>query len=38
MRLDEFNYRRQIHDKFIIQILNAKKQILFDKKDILTTS
>jgi len=38
MRLDEFNYRRQIHDKFITQILNAKKQILFDKKDILTTS
>jgi len=38
MRLDEFNYRRQIHDKFITQILNAKKQILFDKKDILTIS
>jgi len=36
MKLDDFYYRRQIHDRFVTQLLNAKKQILLDKKDILT--
>lgn len=36
MKLDDFNYRRQIHDRFVTQLLNAKKQVLLDKKDILT--
>jgi hypothetical protein len=35
MKLDEFNYRRQIRDRFVIQILNSKKQVLVDKNNIL---
>lgn len=32
---DEFKYRKQIHDKFIINLLEAKKQILIDEDDLL---
>lgn len=32
----EFNYRRQIKDRFISTILASKKQILIDKNDILS--
>jgi hypothetical protein len=31
----EFNYRRQIKDRFITTVLDAKKQILIDKNSIL---
>lgn len=31
---DEFAYRRQVKDRFIITVMNAKKQILIDKKQI----
>jgi hypothetical protein len=37
MKPDEFMYRQQIHDRFITQILKAKKQILLDKKNILAS-
>lgn len=37
MRLDEFNYRLQIHDRFITQVLNAKKQVLIDNKSLIKT-
>lgn len=30
----EFAYRRQVKDRFIITVLNAKKQVLIDKKQI----
>ena len=35
MPLDEFSYRRQIKDRFIANVLGAKKQILIDKHNIL---
>jgi hypothetical protein len=35
MPLDEFEYRRQIKDRFIANVLGAKKQILIDKHNIL---
>jgi len=35
MTIDQFNYRRQIKDKFITLILNSKKQVVFDKDNIL---
>lgn len=31
----EFNYRRQIKDRFITTVLNSKKQVLIDKNGIL---
>lgn len=30
MQVNEFNYRRQINDRFITTLLNAKKQIVID--------
>ncbi len=35
MPAKEFNYRRQIKDRFIDSVLGAKKQILIDKNSIL---
>lgn len=35
MQLDEFNYRRQIKDRFILSVLSSKKQVLIDKKQII---
>jgi hypothetical protein len=31
----EFSYRRQINDRFITKVLEAKKQVLIDKSNIL---
>lgn len=35
MPAQEFNYRRQIKDRFITTVLSAKKQVLIDKNEIL---
>jgi hypothetical protein len=35
MPSNEFNYRRQIKDRFITTVLSAKKQVLVDKNNIL---
>ncbi len=35
MSLDEFKYRRQIKDRFVITLLDSKKQVLIDKNAIL---
>lgn len=35
MPSQEFNYRRQIKDRFITTVLSAKKQVLIDKNEIL---
>lgn len=35
MPSQEFNYRRQINDRFITTVLSSKKQILIDKNSIL---
>jgi hypothetical protein len=35
MPAQEFNYRRQIKDRFITTVLSSKKQVLIDKNDIL---
>jgi hypothetical protein len=35
MPTQEFNYRRQIKDRFISTVLNSKKQVLIDKNGIL---
>lgn len=35
MTLEDFNYRRQIKDRFVANILDAKKQIVVDKSNIL---
>jgi len=35
MSVDSFKYRRQINDRFIIKVLEAKKQILVDKDNLL---
>lgn len=35
MSSQEFNYRRQIKDRFISTVLEAKKQVLIDKNSIL---
>jgi hypothetical protein len=35
MPSQEFNYRRQIKDRFITTVLSAKKQVLIDKNQIL---
>ncbi|HVC36744.1 MAG TPA: transcriptional regulator [Candidatus Dormibacteraeota bacterium] len=36
MKLDDFKYRRQIKDRFIIGIMNAKKQILTDPHNLVS--
>jgi len=36
MTMDQFNYRRQIKDKFATLIVNSKKQVLCDKNHILS--
>jgi hypothetical protein len=36
MGLSEFIYRRQVKDRFITKVLAAKKQLLIDKKQLLT--
>ncbi len=33
--VDEFKYRRQINDRFISNVLIAKKQVLYDEDDLL---
>ena len=35
MQPQEFNYRRQIKDRFISTVLTAKKQVLIDKNNVL---
>jgi hypothetical protein len=35
MSTENFRYRRQINDRFIIKIIEAKKQILTDKENLL---
>jgi hypothetical protein len=35
MSLADFNYRRQVHDRFISQVLEAKRQIITDKENII---
>lgn len=35
MPLQEFSYRRDIKDRFITTVLESKKQVLFDKNNIL---
>lgn len=35
LTLDEFNYRRQIKDRFVANIIDAKKQVLVDKDNLL---
>lgn len=35
MKLDDFRYRHQIHDRFITQLLGAKKQVLIDEHELL---
>lgn len=37
MTPDEFEYRRQIRDRFIIKVLESKKQILIDKQNVLVS-
>lgn len=36
MKPDDFRYRHQIHDRFITQVMNAKKQVLLDKLNLQT--
>jgi uncharacterized protein YdaL len=35
MSLDEFNYRKQINDRFVSLVIDSKKQIVVDKNNIL---
>jgi len=35
MAPSEFAYRRQIKDRFIVTVLDSKKQILLDKNGVL---
>lgn len=35
MKPDDFRYRHQIRDRFVTQVVNAKKQVLLDKQDML---
>jgi predicted transcriptional regulator len=32
---DEFRYRREVNDRFVSQILNAKKQVIADKNNLM---
>lgn len=36
LSLDEYKYREQIHDRFVANVREAKKQILIDKARLLT--
>ena len=36
MTMKEFNYRRQINDKFINNVFNSKVQVLVDKQNIMS--
>lgn len=38
MPMQEFKYRQQVNDRFLTLVLSAKKQILIDKKNVLTLS
>ncbi len=35
MKTDDFKYRRQIRDRFVVEILGAKKQIVLDRQGLL---
>ncbi len=35
LKTDDFTYRKQIKDRFVTSILNSKKQVLIDHKDLL---
>ncbi len=35
MSLDEFNYRKTVHDRFVVSVINSKKQIIIDQDGIL---
>ncbi len=35
MSVDDFTYRREINDRFVANLLAAKKQVLIDKRNIL---
>lgn len=35
MKLDDFRYRQQIKDRFVMKILQAKKQVLVDEQSIV---
>lgn len=37
MSLKDFEYRKQINDRFIANILSAKKQVIVDKHNLFTT-
>jgi hypothetical protein len=37
MSPDEFEYRRQIRDRFIVKVLESKKQVLVDKQNVLAS-
>ncbi len=36
MPMQEFKYRQQVNDRFLTLVLSAKKQVLIDKKNVLT--
>jgi hypothetical protein len=36
MSLDEFNYRKQINDRFINLVIDSKKQVVVDKNSLLS--
>lgn len=38
MSMEDFDYRRQINDRFVANILAAKKQVIIDKHNILQAS
>ena len=38
MSLDEFNYRRQINDRFVTLVLDSKKQIIVDKNNLISNN
>lgn len=35
---DELRYRRQVNDRFLSNVLSAKKQVLIDKNDLLSST
>jgi hypothetical protein len=36
MSVDEFNYRQEVHDRFIDLVIDSKKQVLVDKHKLLS--
>jgi len=36
MSLDEFNYRKQVNDRFVNLVIDSKKQIVVDKNNLLS--